>query len=66
MESTDMEKVMDATRKLKIRKPYVAPRLQRISPDAAKDLLLPDADTNDPKLRQMIERIDQLHGAKGS
>jgi hypothetical protein len=66
MESTDMEKGMGATRKLKIRKPYVAPKLQRISPDAAKDLLLPDADTNDPKLRQMIERIDQLHGAKGS
>ena len=57
---------MGATRKFKIRKPYVAPKLQRISPDAAKDLLLPDADTNDPKLRQMIERIDQLHGAKGS
>ena len=65
MESTNVEK-MNATRKLKIRKPYVAPRLQRISPDAAKDLLLRDADTNDPELRQIIERIDQLHGAKGS
>lgn len=65
MESTDVEK-MHATRKLKVRKPYAAPRVERMSTYTAKDLLLPDADTNDPQLRQMIERIDQLHGAKGS
>jgi hypothetical protein len=66
MEPTDVEKMMNATRKLKVRKPYVAPQLERMSPHTAKDLLLPDADRNDPELRQMIERIDQLHGAKGS
>ena len=65
MESTDVEK-MNATRKLKVRNPYVAPRHERMSTYTAKDLLLSDADTNDPELRQMIERIDQLHGAKGS
>ena len=65
MESTDVEK-MNATRKLKVRNPYVAPRLERMSTYTAKDLLLSDADTNDPELRQMIERIDELHGAKGS
>ena len=66
MESIDVEKMMNVTRKLKVRKPYLAPRLQRVSLDVAKDLLFSDRDTNDPELRQMIERVDQLNGAKGS
>jgi hypothetical protein len=66
MESIDVEQMMNVTRKLKVRKPYLAPRLRRISLGAAKDLLLSDRDTNDPELRQMIERVDQLNGAKGS
>lgn len=66
MESTDVDKMMSVDRKLKVCKPYVAPRVQRLNPEAAKDLLLRDADTNDSELRQMIENVDQLHGAKGS
>lgn len=64
MESTEVGKKMNVGRKLKVCKPYVAPRLQRLSPDAAKGLLLRHAD--DSELRQMIETADQLHGAKGS
>jgi hypothetical protein len=66
MESTDVGKMMNVTRKLKVSKPYVAPKLQRLSPDAAKSLLLRDADTDDSGPRQIIDSVDQLHGAKGS
>ena len=66
VESTDVGKTMGVGRKLKVCKPYIAPKLQRLSLEAAKDLLLRDADTNDSELRQMIESIDQLDGAKGS
>ena len=66
MESTDTGKMVNAGRKLKIRKRYVAPKLQRLSPDAAKSLLLRKADTHDSELQQLIDSVDRLHGAKGS
>ena len=66
MESIDVGKMMNADRKLKVGKYYVAPRLQHLRPDAAKGLLFRDADTNDSELQRIIENIDQLHGAKGS
>lgn len=66
MESTDMDKIMNAGRKLKVCKPYAAPSLQRLSPVVAKGLLSRHADMKDTELRQMIESVDQLHGAKGS
>ena len=66
MESADVGKVMNATRKLQFRKLYVAPRLQRARPDVAKRLILTKADPNDSELRQMTESVDQLHGAEGS
>jgi hypothetical protein len=66
MESIDVGKMMNAGRKLKVRKHYVAPRLQHLRPDAAKVQLFGDADTKDSELQLIIENIDQLHGAKGS
>ena len=66
MESIDVGKMMNADRKPKVRKHYVAPRLQHLKPDAAKGLLFRDADTNDSELQRIIENIAQLHGAKGS
>ena len=66
MESTDVSKIMNAGRKLKACKPYVAPSLQRLSAEVAKGLLSRHADTSDTDLQQMIESVDQLHGAKGS
>jgi hypothetical protein len=65
MESTDVGKTINIEGKLEP-KPYVAPGLQRLSPDAAKRLLLRDADTNDSELRQMLESNEQVDGAKGS
>jgi hypothetical protein len=66
MESTVVAKMMNDSRKLKVAKPYVAPKLQRLSSDAAKGLLLRNAHTDDSELRQMIESVDHLHEAKGS
>ena len=66
MESIDVDKMMNADRKLKVRKHYGAPRFQHLRPDAVKGLLFRDADTNDSELQRIIENIDQLHGAKGS
>lgn len=66
MESIDVGKMMNADRKPKARRHYVAPRLQHLSSDVAKGLLFRDADTNDSEIQRIIENIDQLHGAKGS
>jgi len=66
MESTDVGTIMNVGRKLKGRKSYVAPRLQHLSPDAAKGLLSRHAKTSDTELQQLIESVDQIHGAKGS
>ena len=66
MESIDVGKMMNADRKLKLRKHYVARRFQHLRPKAAKGLLFRDPDTNDSELQRVIENIDQLHGAKGS
>jgi hypothetical protein len=66
MESTDVGKMMNAVRKLKVCKPYVAPELRRLSPALVKSLLSRVVDTRDNELQQLIESVDQLHGAKGS
>jgi hypothetical protein len=66
MEATDVRKMMDVDVKLKVCKPYVAPKLQRLSPVAAKGLLSRHAKRSDTELRQLIESVDQIHGAKGS
>jgi hypothetical protein len=66
MESTNADKTTNAGQKLKVRKPYVAPKLQHVRPVAVKGLLSRDADASDTQLQQMIESVDQLDGAKGS
>ena len=66
MQSTDVGKTMNAGGKSKVCKPYLAPRLQRLNPGAAKGLLSRHADTSDSELQQMMECVDQLNGAKGS
>ncbi len=65
MQSTDVGRKMNVIR-LKVCKPYVAPRLQRLSPAIVKSRLSRDADTSDSELQQLIESVDHLHGAKGS
>lgn len=66
MESTDVDRIVNAGGKLKVCKPYVAPCFQRLSPVAAKILLSRHADANHPDPQQMLEGVDHLHGEKGS
>jgi hypothetical protein len=66
MESTDIGNMMNVVSTLKAPKPYVPPRLQRLSPALVKSRLSRDADPNDSELRQLFQSVDQLHGAKGS
>lgn len=42
-----------------VRKPYIAPRATRLSPDEAKALLLQSADINDPEVQYMLKRIEE-------
>lgn len=46
------------------RKPYVAPACRRLTPEAARELLLQKADLRDPEVKQMLQCIDELQ--KGS
>ena len=66
MESTDVDKTMSTKLKSEICKTYVSPSFRRLSLAAARNLLSRHTDRNDTKLQQIIEGIDQLHGAKGS
>jgi hypothetical protein len=65
MKSTDVGEI-NVTRKVKVGKPYVAPKLRRLSPAQVESLLSRDPDTSDKDFRQLIESVNQLHGAKGS
>lgn len=48
------------------RKPYVAPRATRLSPDQAKELLLQRADINDPQVECLLRQIDELRRKRDS
>ena len=52
--------------KLKVCKPYAAPKLRRLSPALVKSLLSLDANISANELQQFIESSDRLHGVKGS
>lgn len=41
---------------------YVAPAVTRVSPQEAKELLLRNADTSDPAVREMLDRIGKILG----
>jgi hypothetical protein len=47
------------------RKPYVAPRATRLSPDQAEELLLQRADINDPR-SSMLRQIEELRRKQDS
>jgi len=66
MKSTDVCKPMTSGQGMKVRKPYHAPGLKRLSPEAAKELLLRHADAGDPEVQHMLDCIGELLGEKGS
>ncbi len=45
---------------------YVAPGFERLSPAAARGMLLLDCDTGDPEVRLMLDFVNQLQGEKRS
>ena len=46
------------------RKPYVAPRATRLSPDQAKELLVQRADINDPRSSACSDKSKNFGGSK--
>ena len=63
---TDVGKMTNVVRKLRVCKPYAAPWLLRLDPALMKRRLLRNADTTDTELKRLIDSVDQLHGANGS
>ena len=47
-------------------KPYSAPGLKRVAPDAARKMLLRRAEANDPEVEFMLDCIERLRDLKGS
>lgn len=66
MNSSDLQRSISSSPVLKGRKPYVAPTYKRVTPDAAKELLLRHADTSDPEVQHMLDRIEELQKYTGS
>jgi hypothetical protein len=48
------------------RSSYSAPRLKSVTPEAARKTLLRHSDANDPKIKFMLECIEQFQNPKGS
>lgn len=46
--------------------PYVAPAGKRMSPEAAKELLLHHDDAEDPEVQRMHECIEEINKHNGS
>lgn len=66
MESSDVRKPMTTDQEVKVDESYLAPGLKRLSPAAAKGLLLQHADAGDPEVQRMLDCVDELQGEKGS
>jgi hypothetical protein len=71
MESGDVRKPVTAAQltteqEIKVRKAYLAPDVKRVSPAAAKNLLVQHTDAGDPEVQHMLDCIDELQGEKGS
>lgn len=66
MNSSDEHKSMSSGPALKSRTPYVVPACKRVTPEAAKELLLRHADTSDPEVQRMLKRIEELQKHNGS
>jgi len=66
MESSDVRKPVTTAQEMNVGESYLAPGLKRLSPEAAKDLLLRQGGADDPEVQQMLDCIDELQGEKGS
>lgn len=60
MKSADLARSLGGRQEQRGARPYVAPRVTRLSPQEAKELLLRSGDTSDPVVHQMLDRIDKI------
>lgn len=60
MKSGDVRSSMTSNRGIEGRKPYVTPGCKRLSPEAAKELLLRHAEASNPEVQLMLHRIEEL------
>jgi hypothetical protein len=49
-----------STKAGKKREPYVAPAYKQLTPEAAKRVLIEQADVNDPEVKNMLRSIAEL------
>lgn len=66
MDATKVAQAVTADQPNEARKPYVAPAFKRLTPEAAKELLLEKGDLTDPGVKQMLQCIEDLHNGSGS
>ncbi len=66
MNRIDVHKSISSGKTVEGRKPYVAPACRRLTPEAAKEMLLRRADTGDPEVLRMLECIEELQTKKRS
>lgn len=66
MSSMDRSKAITNRHTVGGRKPYVAPACRRLTPEAAKEILLLHKDPNDPEVRHMLECIDEMQKKKSA
>jgi hypothetical protein len=62
MKSDDLFRQGGDSQKQHRRRPYIAPGVERISREKARELLLRKADPGDTTARQMLDRIEKILG----
>jgi hypothetical protein len=62
MKSDNLPSLSSPSREQHRPRAYVAPAVARISPREARELLLRNADANDPAVRCMLDRIEEILG----
>ena len=62
MNSTDVDQSPRGAHREK-RKPYIPPTCRRVTPEAAKEFLLREADLTDPEVTHMLQCIEELQKA---
>ena len=60
MAFTDVAQSITTRRPREGREPYVTPACRRLTPEAARELLLQGANLSDPEVKEMLQRIDEL------
>lgn len=66
MKIDNVSKSCDPTPERHHPRTYAAPAIVHVSPQEAKELLLRNADPNDPAVRQMLDRIENILGRGAS